>query len=113
MSGLCCHCPLPAADVLKIKERDVCMTYKDIQVRHVIEDLCKNLGKKGGSAGWRADACACVEGAALCAKNLPNTLLGFVQLLLCPKLEGEIFHEIACLEATCKDCGVARLREHG
>ena len=89
------------------------MTYKDIQVRHVIEDLCKNLGKKGGSAGWRADACACVEGAALCAKNLPNTLLGFVQLLLCPKLEGEIFHEIACLEGTCKDCGVAQLREHG
>ena len=100
--------------IVKQTQRDVCLTYQDIHIRHLVRDLMQQLGKKGTTSPslWRSELCTCAPDAKLCAKNLPNTLRGMIDVLLCPRPEGERFHLISCLEGSCDKCGIKRLKMH-
>ena len=100
------------AVVIKLTQRDVCMTYQDIHIRHLVEDLTRQLGRQGGNLGWRQEVCGCTTVTKFCAAHLPNSLKGFIDWFWCPKLDGERFHQISCLEGNCSQCGVAQLARH-
>ena len=98
--------------IIKQTQRDVCLTYQDIHIRHLIRDLVQQLGKKSTTVRslWRSEQCTCDPNAKLCARNLPNTLQDLINVLLCPRPEGERFHSISCLEGSCAACGIKELK---